>query len=64
MQFIDIDNKKLLIINNKYMKECENKEYFYLIYWHVVSLYCLEMSQKLLVNNSEWIEDNSQFNEN
>ena len=21
------------------------------------------MSQKLLVNNSEWIEDNSQFNE-
>ena len=64
MQFIDIDNKKLLIINNKYMKECENKEYFYLIYWDVVSLYDLEMSQKLLVNNSEWIEDNSQFNEN
>ena len=64
MQFIDIDNKKLLIINNKYMKECENKEYFYLIYWDVVSLYGLEMSQKLLVNNSEWIEDNSQFNEN
>ena len=64
MQFIDIDNKKLLTINNKYMKECVNKEYFYLIYWDVVSLYGLEMSQKLLVNNSGWIEDNSQFNEN
>ena len=35
-----------------------------MLYWDVVSLYGLEMSQKLLVNNSEWIEDNSQFNEN
>ena len=36
----------------------------FMLYWDVVSLYGLEMSQKLLVNNSEWIEDNSQFNEN
>ena len=35
-----------------------------MLYWDVVSLYGLEMSQKLLVNNSEWIKDNSQFNEN
>ena len=36
----------------------------FMLYWDVVSLYGLEMSQKLLVNNSEWIKDNSQFNEN
>ena len=48
--------------NNKYMKDYDkNKESSYLQYWEK-SLYGWAMSQKLPVNNFEWIEDNSQFN--
>ena len=35
----------------------------YLEYWDVNDLYGLAMSQMLLVNKYEWIEDTSQFNE-
>ena len=38
------------------MKNC-NKN------WDVNDLYGWTMSQKLLVNNFEWIKDDSQFNE-
>ena len=49
--------------NNKYMKDYyKNKELSYLQYCDVSNLYGWAMSQKLLVNNFEWIEDISQFN--
>ena len=50
--------------NDKYMKDYgKNKAWWYLKYWYVNSLYVWAMSQKLLVNNLEWIEDASQSNE-
>ena len=50
--------------NNKYMKDYDkNKELTYLQYWDVNNLYGWAMSQKLPVNNFEWIKDTSQFNE-
>ena len=50
--------------NNKYMKDADkNKESSYLQYWDVCKLYGWTMSQKHPVNNFEWIEDTSQFNE-
>ena len=42
----------------------KNKETSYLKYWEINNLYGWEMSQKLPVNNFQWIEDISQFNEN
>ena len=53
--------------NNKYMKDYDkNKESPYLKYWDVNSLYGLAISQKVPVNNLEWIiqwiiQDASQF---
>ena len=41
----------------------KNKELPYLQYWKVNNLYGWRMSQKLPVNNFEWIKDASQFNE-
>ena len=41
----------------------KNKESSYLKYWDVNNLYGWVISQKLPVNNFEWIEDTSQFNE-
>ena len=50
--------------NNKYIKDYnKNKELLYLKYCDVNNLYGWAMSQKLPVNNFEWIENNSQFNE-
>ena len=50
--------------NNKYMKVYdENKESSYLNYWDVNNLSGQAMSQKFPVNNFEWIEETSQFNE-
>ena len=40
----------------------ESKESLYLNYWNVNNLYGWAMSQKLPVNNFEWIEETSQFN--
>ena len=41
----------------------KNKELPYLKYWDVNNLYGRAMSQKLPVNNFEWIKDSLQFNE-
>ena len=41
----------------------KNKESSYLQYWDLNNLYGWAISQKLSVNNFEWIEDISQFNE-
>ena len=41
----------------------KNKESLYIQYLDVNNLYGLVMPQKLLVNNFEWIEFTSQFNE-
>ena len=54
--------------NNKYMKDYDkNKEPLCLKYWDVNNLYShsyiIYMSQKLSVNNFEWIEGTSHFNE-
>ena len=50
--------------NNKYMKDYDkSKESSYLTYCYVNKLYGWAMSQKLLVNNFDWIEEASQFNE-
>ena len=53
--------------NNKYMKYMKdydkNKESSYLQYRHVNNLYGWAISQKLPVNNFEWLKDTSQFNE-
>ena len=46
------------------MKENDkNKEWSYLRYWDVSNSYGQAMSQKLPVNNFEWIKDTVQFNE-
>ena len=51
-------------VNNKYMKEFDkNKESSYLKYWDINNLHVWAQQQKLPVNNFEWIEDTSQFNE-
>ena len=50
--------------DNKYMNDYDkNKEPSHLKYWDVNNLYGWAMSQKLLVNNFEWIGDTSQFDE-
>ena len=50
--------------NNKYMKHRDkNKEQSYLQYRDVNNLYGSAMSQKLPVNNFEWIKDTFKFNE-
>ena len=41
----------------------KDKKLSYLQYWEVNNLYAWEMSQKLPVNNVEWIEETSQSNE-
>ena len=45
--------------NNKY----KNKESSYIQYWDVNNLYAWAISDKILVDNFEWINDTSQFNE-
>ena len=50
--------------NNKYMKDYDkNKESSYIQYWDVNNLYAWAISDKILVDNFEWINDTSQFNE-
>ena len=50
--------------NNKYMKDYDkNKKSSYIQYWDVNNLYGWAISQKLPVNNFEWIKDTSQLNE-
>ena len=41
----------------------KNKESTCIQYWDLNNLYGLAMSQKLPVNNFEWIKDTSQFDE-
>ena len=40
----------------------KNRESSYIQYWDVNNLYRSAMSQKLPVNNFEWMKDSSQFN--
>ena len=40
----------------------KNNELTYLQYWNINNLYVWAMSQKLLVNNFEWIKESSKFN--
>ena len=48
--------------DKKYMKDFDkNKESSYIQYWDVNNLYVWAMSQKLPINNFEWIKDTSQF---
>ena len=50
--------------NNRYMNDYdENKEPSHIKYCDVNDLYGLVMSQKLPVNNFQWIKDTYQFNE-
>ena len=50
--------------NNNYMKDYDkNKESSYLKYWDVNNLYGWAMSQKLPVNNFEWIAFTYKFHE-
>ena len=50
--------------NNKYMKDYdENEESSYIQYWNVKNLCGWVMSQKLQVNDFEWIKDTCQFTE-
>ena len=41
----------------------KNKESSYIRYWNENNLYGWAMSQKLPVNNFQWIKNTSQFNE-
>ena len=59
MQFIGM--QKLII--NILEITIKNKKSSYLDYWDVNNLYGWAMSQKLPVNNFEWIEETFQFNE-
>ena len=46
------------------MKDYDNNnESSYLKHWDIKNVYGWAMSQKLPVNNFEWIEDTSQYNE-
>ena len=46
--------------NNKYIKDYDkNKKSLYLQYWDVNNLYGWAMSQKLPVNNFEWMKATS-----
>ena len=50
--------------NNKYMKVYDkNKDSSYIQHWDKNNSYGWAMSQKLPVNNFEWIKNTSQFNE-
>ena len=49
---------------NKYMKDYDkSKELSYIQYWDVKNLNGWALPQKLPLNNFEWIEYTSQFNE-
>ena len=50
--------------NDKCLKDHDrNKESLYFKHWDVNNLYDWAMSQKLPINNFEWMEDTSHFNE-
>ena len=58
------ENSYITKANYKYIKNYDkNKESSHLTYWEVHNLYGYEASQEFTLNNFEWIEDNSQFNE-
>ena len=45
------------------MKTDKNKESSYLKYWDLNNLYGWAMSQKMLVDGFNWVEETSRFNE-
>ena len=56
----------LMVLEEEYVTRYydKNKESSYIQHWDVNNLYGWTMSEKLPVNNFEWIKDTSQFNEN
>ena len=58
------NNHRHAIANNSYMKDySKNKESFYLRYWDVNNFYGWSLSQKLPVNDFNWVGDISELNE-
>ena len=55
--------RKLITNTWKIMIKIKNLHILISIYWDASNLYGWEMTQKLLVNNFQWIEDTSQLNE-
>ena len=56
----------LMVLEEEYVTRYydKNKESSYIQHWDANNLYGWTMSEKLPVNNFEWIKDTSQFNEN
>ena len=52
-----------LLLSISAISNDKDKEWSYIQFWDVNNLFGCAMSQKLPVNNFEWIKDRSQFNE-
>ena len=61
---MSLQSQRYAVANSKYIKDFDkNKESSNLQYWDINNLCGWAMSQKLRVNNFEWIENTVQFDE-